>query len=199
MPAVTRIAAALLCAFAATSAVQAQQRSVRPATNVVPSAASRAAQSAPKPTGLMPAFPAGITSGSGAAVATNPIAQSNSTIPNAGSTIANTTPIPTELPPANAQPSDVTTIPNGTNVLGAGGAYGGAGLVARGPAQSTGGAGGISATDAARAFFFADANHDGELTRAEFARLGFASLSFEEMDRNFDGVISRFEYDDSLR
>jgi hypothetical protein len=71
--------------------------------------------------------------------------------------------------------------------------------MARGPAQTSGGAGGINATDAARMFFFADANHDGELTRAEFGRLGYSTMGFEEMDRNFDGVISRFEYNDSLR
>jgi len=34
---------------------------------------------------------------------------------------------------------------------------------------------------------------------AEARRLSIATMSFEEMDRNFDGVISRFEYQDSLR
>ena len=51
MPALTRLAAAVLCAFAAASAVQAQlQRApsrVQPAANPVPSAAARIAQSAP--------------------------------------------------------------------------------------------------------------------------------------------------------
>jgi hypothetical protein len=75
----------------------------------------------------------------------------------------------------------------------------GAGATARGPGQATGGAGGFSATDIARSFYFADANHDGELTRSEAGRLSIRSLSFEEMDRNYDGIISRFEYDDSVR
>jgi hypothetical protein len=69
----------------------------------------------------------------------------------------------------------------------------------RGPSQGADGAGGFAAADAARSFFFADANHDGELSRAEAARLSIATMSFEQMDRNFDGVISRFEYQDSLR
>ncbi|MFI4926619.1 MAG: hypothetical protein ACHP7E_02890 [Burkholderiales bacterium] len=70
-----------------------------------------------------------------------------------------------------------------------------------GPSQyaSDSGAGGYSATDVARSFFFADANHDGELTRAEFRRLSILTMPFEQMDRNFDGVISRFEYEDSVR
>ena len=76
----------------------------------------------------------------------------------------------------------------------------GAGGTGMGPSQSRSdsGAGGYSATDIARSFFFADTNHDGELTRAEFRRLSIVTMSFEEMDRNFDGVISRFEYEDSL-
>jgi len=75
----------------------------------------------------------------------------------------------------------------------------GAGATVRGPAQDLGGAGGFSAHDLARSFFFADANKDGELTRAEAARLSISNLPFEEMDRNFDGVITRFEYEDTLR
>ena len=75
----------------------------------------------------------------------------------------------------------------------------GAGPVA-GPSQYlNSGAGGFSAADSARSFFTADANHDGELSRAEARRLSIATMSFEEMDRNFDGVVTRFEYDDSLR
>jgi len=160
----------------------------------------------------MPTFPAGITSGSGAAVSTNPIGASTSAIPPGGSTIANTTLFPGQLPPTDtatatvsgfpvpgttiinpaAAPSTLTPAPVATNVLGAG-------ATVRGPGQVAGGAAGFSATDQARFFFFADANHDGDLTRAEFSRLGIATMSFEEMDRNYDGVISRFEYEDSLR
>jgi hypothetical protein len=214
MPAIVRLAAALLCAFAAASAVQAQQRAparVQAAPNPVPSAAARIAQSAPQPTGLLPRFPAGISSGSGAAVSSDPIAASTTPIPPTGSTVANTTLIPAELPPATATPGTPGLLVPGTaivtpgvgtpstvtpavqtNVLGAGAST-------RGPGQTVAGAGGFSATDQARSWFFADANHDGDLTRAEFGRLSIATMSFEEMDRNYDGVITRFEYDDSLR
>jgi hypothetical protein len=226
MLASTRLAAAVICALAAASAVHAQTTRapsrVQPATNVVPSAASRIAQTAPRPTGLMPTFPAGISSGSGAAVSTNPIAQSTTPIPPTGSSVATTTLIPSELPPAElpttttngflvpgtsivtpattvVTPGTGITVPAttaaiATNVMGAG-----AGATVRGPGQTVGGAGGFSATDQARSFFFADGNHDGDITRAEFGRLSITTMTFEEMDRNYDGVISRFEYDDSLR
>jgi len=222
MLASTRLAAAVICALAAASAVNAQTTRapsrVQPATNVAPSNASRIAQSAPRPTGLMPTFPAGISSGSGAAVSTNPIAQSTSPIPPTGSSLTTTTLIPGQLPPADSPntttggflvPGSTIVTPGigigtgiatpttatptvATNVLGAG-------ATVRGPGQTVGGAGGFSATDQARSFFFADANHDGDLTRAEFARLSITTMTFEEMDRNYDGVISRFEYEDSLR
>ncbi len=69
-----------------------------------------------------------------------------------------------------------------------------------GPSQRMeGGAGGFTAVDIARSYFFADADHDGELTRAEARRLSISTMSFEEMDRNFDGLVSRFEYEDSVR
>jgi hypothetical protein len=217
MLASTRLAAAVICALAAASAVHAQTTRapsrVQPATNVVPSAAARIAQTAPRPTGLVSTFPAGISSGSGAAVATNPIAQTTSPIPATGSTLANTTPFPSTLPPSELPagtpgilvPGTTTIVTPGvgvttpavtaavaTNVMGAG-------ATVRGPGQSLGGAGGFNATDQARSFFFADGNHDGDLTRAEFGRLSISTMTFEEMDRNFDGIISRFEYDDSVR
>lgn len=205
MLALSRLAAVTLCTLAAASSVHAQRR-VQVVPNVVPSAAARIAQSAPQPAGLMPPFPAGISSGSGAAVATNPVAQGNSPIPPGGSSVATTTLIPAELPPSDTNTNANTTVIGGAGINGVpvnNAAYAttvmGAGATVRGPGQTTGGAGGISATDQARSFFFADANHDGELTRAEFARLAIRTMSFEEMDRNFDGVISRFEYDDSLR
>jgi hypothetical protein len=220
MLASTRLAAAVICALAAASAVHAQTTRapsrVQPAINVVPSAASRIAQTAPRPTGLMPTFPAGLTSGSGAAVSTNSIAQSTRAIPPTGSSLATTTLVPSELPATSTTtttttngflvpgptivtpgPGVTTTTPTttaavATNVLGAG-------ATVRGPGQVVGGAGGFSATDQARSFFFADANHDGDITRAEFGRLSISSMTFEEMDRNYDGVVTRFEYEDSLR
>ena len=47
-------------------------------------------------------------------------------------------------------------------------------------------------------FLEADTNHDGELTRSEAAYLAIMPMSFEEMDRDGDGRISRFEYEDAL-
>ena len=138
-------------------------------------------------------FPAGISSGSGAAVSGDPIASNTSPIPAgtpppAGSPVVvgggGGVRVPAELPPGGL------VAPN-TAVLGAGSSV-------RGPAQGADGAGGFAAADTARSFFFADGNHDGELTHAEFRRLSIMTQSFEEMDRNFDGVISRFEYDESV-
>lgn len=186
MPKISRLAAATVCAMAAASAAYAQKVQSVPSP-AAPSAAARSAQSAPNPAGLRSTFPAGVTSGSGGAVSPNPIAQSATVIPangnggTAGPGLDNT-------PPSSGTDNGN---PN-TSVLGAGGNV-------RGPGQMAGGAGGFSATDTARSFFFADANKDGELTRAEAARLSISTMTFEEMDRNFDGVITRFEYADSVR
>ena len=181
MRALLPLLAAGLCALSAAVPAQAQN-------------ASLAARGLPNPAGLRPMYPAGISSGSGAAQSGSPVARANSPVP-AGQPAPGGTPgvggggsgvVPSELFPAS----------NGgvaTNVLGAG-------ATTPGPSQYlNSGAGGVSATDEARSFFFADANHDGELSRAEAARLSIATMSFEQMDRNFDGVISRFEYQDSLR
>jgi hypothetical protein len=236
MLALTRLAAAVLCTAAAASAVHAQQRApvarVQAVPNTAPTAAARIAQTAPNPTGLRPRFPAGVSSGSGAAVSTDPLAASTTPIPPTGSSVATTTLIPTELPPVGTTAIVTTpgflvpgstpvvpgTVPAPGTVLTPGTVFNpgtaafaatttpavatnvlGAGATVRGPGQTVGGAGGFSATDQARSFFFADANHDGDLTRAEFARLSIATMTFEEMDRNYDARISRFEYEDSLR
>lgn len=178
--------------LAAASAAHAQRVQAVPA-NPAPSAGARAAQVAPNPAGLRSTFPAGVTSGSGGAVSPNPIAQSGTVIPPNGNSVTAGPGLENSLP-GNGSGSDTGSINNNTAVLGAS-----AGSTVRGPGQTVGGAGGFSATDTARSFFFADANKDGELTRAEAARLSISTMSFEEMDRNFDGVISRFEYSDSVR
>lgn len=79
-----------------------------------------------------------------------------------------------------------------TGVLGAagGGPYGPS--LAPGPGPYT-------ALQVAQSFLLADANRDGTLTRAEALRLTIMTMSFEDMDRNKDGVISRSEYEDSVR
>jgi hypothetical protein len=80
--------------------------------------------------------------------------------------------------------------------MGAGG-YG----VPAGPQYSGAGPmpGPYTALQVAQSFLGADANRDGELTRAEALRLTIAPSSFEEMDRNHDGVLTRFEYEDAVR
>lgn len=183
----SRVIAVAACAAAAASAVHAQRVQSVPAPNP-PSAARQAAQAAPNPAGLVPTFPAGISSGSGAAVSPVPLARSGTVVPPGNTGVVN-------RPPVGGGGVVVGGDAGGVNT-----AVMGAGATVRGPGQSAeGGAGGFSATDVARSFFFADADKDGDLTRAEAGRLSIQSLSFEEMDRNFDGIISRFEYDDSLR
>lgn len=199
MPAFSRVLAAGLCLAAAASAADAQVRRVSPAPSGSSSPSSfstRAAQAAPQPGGLNPVFPAGINSGSGAAVSNDPIAASTSPVPPAGTSTAGGTGTTTTGGAGGMRPElgfDQAAAAAATTVLGAGPGV-------RGPGQrAEGGAGGFSATDIARSFFFADGNKDGDLTRAEAARLSISTMSFEEMDRNYDGLISRFEYDDSLR
>ena len=192
MPKLSRLAVSAVCVMAAASAVYAQRVQSVPAP-AAPSAAARAAQAAPNPAGLRSTFPAGVTSGSGGAVSPNPIAQSGTVIPPNGNSVTAGPGLQNTLP-GNGSSSDTGNINNTSNT-----AVMGAGATVRGPGQSVGGAGGFSATDTARSFFFADANKDGELTRAEAGRLSISTMSFEEMDRNFDGVITRFEYSDSVR
>jgi glucose/arabinose dehydrogenase len=67
----------------------------------------------------------------------------------------------------------------------------GAGPSVRGP---------LSAVDIARAFFEADVNHDGQLSRAEAQRLSVPlGASFDDLDRDHDGFLSRFEYQDAFQ
>ncbi|AEG91148.1 EF-hand domain-containing protein [Ramlibacter tataouinensis] len=84
---------------------------------------------------------------------------------------------------------------NPTAVLGAGA---GPGIPAF-PQTVSSGAGPYTPVEVARSFITADANRDGELTQGEWWRLAIRPGSFEAMDRNFDGRISRSEYDDGLR
>jgi hypothetical protein len=58
----------------------------------------------------------------------------------------------------------------------------------------------FSAVDIARAFLSADTNHDGELSRAEAQRLSIPlGASFDDLDRDNDGMLSRFEFEDAFR
>ena len=67
------------------------------------------------------------------------------------------------------------------------------------PQAAPAGGGPYTALQLARSFLDADANKDGELTRAEAQHLSIMPLSFEDMDRNKDGVVTRSEYEDSVR
>lgn len=193
MPHPSRLTAVLALALLAATASHAQMRRVQPSSSPAPSASTLAAQSTPNPAGLRPPVPAGLSTGSGAAVATNPVLSTNSTVA-AGGTVSTTTGITIGGGGgAVAAVSDVSTglqtAAAATTVLG--------GVGARGPGQYLGNGSGYSAVDVARAFLAADANGDGELSRAEFGRITNPCMTFEEMDRNFDGVISRSEFDDA--
>lgn len=206
MPCLTRLAAASLAAFCLAAAqAQVVVPAVRaaPATTPslgAPSASVRAAVAAPKPA-LNAPFPAGITSGSGAAVANDPVAAWNSIIagrvgslaPGAGLGVGADFDFPNgpiDVPGIDPGFNVITPVIPPTAVLGGGG------LVARGPAQTVPlGGSGVNPVAVARGFITADINRDNELTRAEWLLLGFP-IGFEEVDRNFDGVITRFEYED---
>jgi hypothetical protein len=82
-----------------------------------------------------------------------------------------------------------------TQVMGAAGA----GYARSAPQYVPGGSGIYTALDVARSFLAADANQDGELSRAEGTRLQLMPLSFEEMDRDHNNVLTRSEYEDALR
>lgn len=193
MHALPRFLALGAMAVAASAALAAGQvRSVQAAPSSSPSAAQRAAAAAPNPAGLRPPLPAGLTDGSGAAVATDPVAANNAiTRPAATSGTSGTTVAGPVFNPGSTTID--TTAQAATTVLGAG-------ATVPGPSQDVNaGAGGYSAVDLARSFYMADANHDGELTPAEFNRLTIRPMGFQQMDRDFDGVISRFEFEDATQ
>ena len=52
-----------------------------------------------------------------------------------------------------------------------------------------------TASQIREAFAMADADSNGELSRAEAQRLAILPRSFEEMDQNKDGVLVRSEYE----
>jgi hypothetical protein len=103
----------------------------------------------------------------------------------------------TVLMPASAVGSSGNAASGGspagtTAAMGAGGGANAAQLVPSG-------AGPYTALQLAESFLRGDANRDGELTRAEFQRLPIAPASFDEMDRDRNGVVTRSEYEDGSR
>lgn len=173
-------AAALLAVSAvALSQTQPAHRSIRAVPQPAAPAPSAAAAPAglpspiPNPAGLTSRFPAGLP----------PLAGAGRATPAA----------------TDAGPNPDSSVPPQTNVLGAPG-YGGVMAGAPAPAQAaTARTGPYTALQAAQSFLAADGNRDGELTRAEAGRLTIAPYAFEEMDRNHDGILTRFEYEDALR
>jgi hypothetical protein len=113
-------------------------------------------------------------------------------------------PFPAGLPTPVPAGSDTTnTVVDGvlvdavpaTQVMGA--AAGG--YTRSAPQYVASGPGPYTALEVARSFLTADANRDGDLTRAEATRLTLMPFAFEEMDRDHNGVLTKSEYEDALR
>lgn len=136
----------------------------------------------PSPAGLTSQFPAGLPS-----PLPNPAGLPSPTVPNLASPGT----------PAGSPPIDTGAVPQ-TSVMGAAG-YGGVPAVPTVPPSPGMGGAPYTALQIAQSFLGADANRDGELTRAEAQRLTIMPYSFEEMDRNHDGILTRSEYEDAVR
>lgn len=190
----SRFVPVLALALLSVGAVHAAGK-VQAATSSKPTNSTVSSFAAPNPTGLRSPFPAGITSGSGAGTSTDRVGVANSTNANVGTSVAGSTQVggfSTGGAIGTTGGVDTSAAASATTVLGAGGAAG--------PSQYLGSGGsGLNAVDVARSFLNADTNHDGELSRAEASHLSISTETFEQMDRNFDGVISRSEYEDSLQ
>ncbi|MEP6826235.1 MAG: EF-hand domain-containing protein, partial [Ramlibacter sp.] len=112
--------------------------------------------------------------------------------PNATNLASPGTPAGTPVPGQPGGDTSAVIQPGATTMGAAGGAPGPAQSVPSGPSP-------YSAQQLAEAFRAADANLNGELTRAEAQRLSIMPSSFEEMDRNKDGILSRSEFEDGVR
>jgi hypothetical protein len=213
MHALTRILAVGLCALTAVSTVHAQSRlsgagpsrgtattaGANPGASTTPNTV-RIGSSAGSGTGTTTATPANVPTPNTVRIGSSP----GTVTPSTGTGTAATGSFGSTVSPDLPSSGNFGTFGTFGNFgpaanFGAATTVMGAGNTVPGPSQRGGGAGGFSAVDTTGAFMFADANHDGELTRAEARRLSIMTMSFEEMDRNFDQVISRFEYDDSVR
>lgn len=164
---------------------------------VAPSASNRSVLAAPQP-----AAPTSVTPGTAGSGTPSPAGLAS---PVPGATVSSSR-FPAGLPsptapnlaspgtPAGSPPVDAEIVPQ-TAVMGAV-AYGG---VPGARAAPGAGGGPFTALQVAQSFLGADANRDGELTRAEAQRLSIMPYSFEEMDRDHDGILTRFEYEDGVR
>ncbi|MBK0391396.1 EF-hand domain-containing protein [Ramlibacter algicola] len=215
--------AIVLCLIATTAFAQVRRMGAAPApkspvTSAAPSPSGLTSGAAPGLTAGMPSA-SGITSGSAALPAGTPAA-SGLTSGTAGAApgIVTTNPAPDTtvtttrgstrgvvvLPPVATAPVDGSLPANAAanaNANAAAAAGAGAAPTSGGtPSVDTRVAGGpMSPLQTAQVFAQADADADGLLTRAEALRLQVVTMSFDDMDTNRDGVVSRSEYDDSLR
>jgi hypothetical protein len=113
--------------------------------------------------------------------------------------VAAPSPVPLPLRPSERpqvviravpRPAVGDAVPIDTSVMGGASASGLSWSATTGP---------ITDVDIARSFLGADANRDGDLTRAEASRLAIMPLPCEDMDLNRDGILSRSEYEEGVR
>jgi hypothetical protein len=155
----------------------------------------------PKPAGLPSRFPAGLPETGMMGNAGTPIGvppATPGTISPGGTVTAPDTGGTTSNSGVDTSGTGVTPVPTmtGAGTSAAGLAYAGA-AAPQGPVS--GPAGNYTALQVAQSFLGADANHDGELTRAEFQHLTIKPYSFEEIDADHDGIVTRSEYENAVR
>jgi hypothetical protein len=190
---VSRLGCALLLAAAAAASHAQTSRKIQSVPQ--PAAPTNAATlGLPKPAGLPSQFPAGLPE-------TGVMGSSGTPIGVAPATINPNEPGGTVTAPdtsGTATTGSTGTVPTttGAGVNPAGVTYMGAGAP-QGPVS--GPAGSYTPLQIAQSFLGADANHDGDLTRAEFQHLTIKPYTFEEMDADHDGIVTRSEYENAVR
>lgn len=182
----------------------------RPATTALPAPSGLTSGAAP---GLVTGMPAasGLTSGTTGGTTTGAATPDTTTTVTGGSTRGvvvvpvdsglgtTTTTITGTTGTSGTTTGTSTGITGGAAVVsGFAGVTNGVPSVAPGRLQTMGG-GPLTALQVAQLFAQADADGDGLLTRAEALRLPMVTMSFDDMDTNRDGVVSRSEYEASLR
>jgi hypothetical protein len=188
-----RLGCAVLLATIAAASYAQTARKIQSAPQ--PAAPANAATlGLPKPGGLTSQFPAGLPE-------TGVMGSSGTPIGVAPATTNTNEPAGTVTTPGTsgtATTGSTGTVPTttGAGVNAAGVAYMGAGAP-QGPVS--GPAGSYTPLQVAQSFLGADANHDGELTRAEFQHLTIKPYTFEEMDADHDGIVTRSEYENAVR
>ena len=176
----TACTAALMALGLSTAQAQTNPSSVR-------AAPQRAAPAQPSP--VAPAGLPSVQPSPGGLTSANPAGLPS---PNPTNLASPGTPAGSPATPTPGADTSAVIQPGGATMGAAGGAPGPAQNVPSGPNP-------YSAQQLAQAFRAADANLNGELTRAEAQRLTIMPASFEEMDRNKDGILSRSEFEDGVR